>query len=299
MASLQITPLGGNLCSIARESPAPQLIIAFPPHRASTPADSKGAFSALLHGSPEAKAEGEKAEGQHSKLVGRNRSVHEFQKHKVLPQHVEQYKELIAGYYKGIHESEDFHAKLTGSWEIVVGEVDTFVHIFEYEGLTGFEKTKAQIKASHASLLSPISLGHLEFFNHEILPLIQTRTSQLNQEFAFWQCAEPRTDLGGIVELRTYSLKPGALLEWENQWRVGLEARLRSGHSPLGAWFSQLGELHQVHHMWHYATLEERRATREKAWTIDTWSGTVTKTVKLTEKMDANVLRALPFSPMR
>ncbi|SCV67705.1 BQ2448_5316 [Microbotryum intermedium] len=227
---------------------------------------------ALLHGSPEAKAEGEKAEGQHSKLVGRNRSVHEFQKHKVLPQHVEQYRELIAGYYKGIHESEDFHAKLTGSWEIVVGEVDTFVHIFEYEGLNGFEKTKAQIKASHAR--SP-------------------------REFAFWQCAEPRADLGGIVELRTYSLKPGALLEWENQWRVGLEARLRSGHSPLGAWFSQLGELHQVHHMWHYATLEERRATREKAWTIDTWSGTVTKTVKLTEKMDANILRALPFSPMR
>jgi hypothetical protein len=53
--------------------------------------------------------------------------------------------------------------------------------------------------------------------------------------------------------------------------RVGLEARLKSGHQPVGAWFSQLGTLHQVHHMWHYSSLEQRRATREKAWAIDTW----------------------------
>lgn len=46
--------------------------------------------------------------------------------HKVLPQHVEQYKKLIADYYKGIHDSSDFDAKLTGSWEVTVGEVDTF-----------------------------------------------------------------------------------------------------------------------------------------------------------------------------
>lgn len=59
--------------------------------------------------------------------------------------------------------------------------------------------------------------------------------------------------------------------------RVGLEARLASGHSPIGAWFSQIGKLHQVHHMWHYDSLEQRRLTRQKAWEIDTWSGTVSK----------------------
>ena len=58
---------------------------------------------------------------------------------------------------------------------------------------------------------------------------------------------------------------------------MGLEARLQSGHSPVGAWFSQIGKLHQVHHMWHYGSLEERRLARQKAWNIDAWSGTVTK----------------------
>lgn len=46
--------------------------------------------------------------------------------HHVLPQHVEQYKELIAGYYDGIAKSKDFDCRLTGSWEIEVGEIDTF-----------------------------------------------------------------------------------------------------------------------------------------------------------------------------
>ncbi|KAM0746897.1 NIPSNAP-domain-containing protein [Meredithblackwellia eburnea MCA 4105] len=245
-----------------------------------------GAVNALLHGSQEAQ---EEAQQQHSKVVGRGKWIHEFQKHRVLPQHVEQYKALIADYYKGINDSSEFHAKLLGSWEIVVGEVDTFVHIWEYEGLPGFEITKAAVKESK---------GHLEFFNHDILPLVQSRTSQLNQEFNFWQSAPPEVR-GGIYELRTYTLKPGALLEWEHEWRVGLEARLASGHKPVGAWFSQIGKLHQVHHMWHYPSLEERRLTRQKAWEIDTWSGTVSKTVKLTTSMEANVLRGLPFSPTR
>lgn len=46
--------------------------------------------------------------------------------HRVAPQHVELYKQLIEGYYKGIAESPEFDCRLTGSWEIVVGEVDTF-----------------------------------------------------------------------------------------------------------------------------------------------------------------------------
>lgn len=78
--------------------------------------------------------------------------------------------------------------------------------------------------------------GHLQFFNKEILPLIQSRTSQLNSEFKFLPAMGPQ-ERGGVYELRTYDLKPGSLLEWEESWRVGLEARIKAGHSPAGAWF--------------------------------------------------------------
>lgn len=50
-----------------------------------------------------------------------------------------------------------------------------------------------------------------------MLPFLTSRTNQLNQEFAILPTAPPHAD-GGIFELRTYQLKPGTLLEWENTW---------------------------------------------------------------------------------
>jgi NIPSNAP len=68
--------------------------------------------------------------------------------------------------------------------------------------------------------------------------------------------------------------------------------------NPVGAWFSQVGRLHQVHHLWQYAyvrplylrtvknlkhfissDLKTRKDLREKAWELDGWSETVSKVI--------------------
>ena len=70
----------------------------------------------------------------------------------------------------------------------------------------------------------------------------------------------------GVYELRSYRLKvhsfsslsnylnvkPGMLMEWESEWRKGVEAR-KQIIQPLGAWFSQIGDLNMVHHLWFYS----------------------------------------------
>lgn len=61
------------------------------------------------------------------------------------------------------------------------------------------------------------------------------------QEFSFWPTTPPRK-LGGLFELRAYTLHPGNLLEWETHWRKGLEAR-REVMEGVGAWFVQIGDL--------------------------------------------------------
>ncbi len=66
----------------------------------------------------------------------------------------------------------------------------------------------------------------------------KSKPSSLIQEFAFWTTSAPR-EFGGIFELRTYTLAPGNLLEWETHWRKGLACR-RQVMEPVGAWFSQL-----------------------------------------------------------
>jgi NIPSNAP len=116
------------------------------------------------------------------------------------------------------------------------------------------------------------------------------------QEFSFWPTAPPRT-LGGVFELRSYTLHPGNLLEWEQHWRKGLKAR-KEVMEGVGAWFVQIGELNTVHHLWQFADLEERKVRRELSWGIEGWGDTVHKTVPLIQEMKSSVLVPMPWSPV-
>lgn len=116
------------------------------------------------------------------------------------------------------------------------------------------------------------------------------------QEFSFWPTTPPRR-LGGIFELRSYTLHPGNLLEWEAHWRRGLKAR-REVMEGVGAWFVQIGDLNMVHHLWQFANLEERKIRREQSWNIEGWAETVHKTVPLIQNMQSRILVPMPWSPV-
>ncbi|ESK92672.1 nipsnap family protein [Moniliophthora roreri MCA 2997] len=240
----------------------------------------------LLHGSPEAKKAGESEILQHSRLVGRGKYVHGFEVHRVKSDKTKEYKEAAEKYYMGLVEDPRLHVKLTGSWETSVGDQDTFFHILEYENYGGYDNTTQLVRTSE----------HLNSYQ-AMLPYINSRSCQLNQEFAFFPTAPPHAQ-GGIFELRTYQLVPGTLLEWENTWRRGIEAR-RKFVAPVGAWFSQVGRLHQVHHMWQYESLQHRKEVREKAWQVDGWAETVDKTAQLAKTMDSFILHPLSYSPLK
>ncbi|KAJ8523287.1 hypothetical protein ONZ45_g252 [Pleurotus djamor] len=240
----------------------------------------------LLHGSPEAKKAGDLEIQQHSRLVGRGKYIHSFESHRVKPDRLEEYKQAAETYYTGLVADSSLKVKLTGSWETVIGEQDSFVHILEYEHYGGFDKAYKTIQTS----------DHRKAYQ-AMLPYLNSRTSQLTQEFAFFPTAPPH-EQGGIFELRSYQLKPGTLLEWENTWRKGIEAR-KKFVAPVGAWFSQVGRLHQVHHMWQYPSLEKRKEMREEAWQIDGWAETVSKTSQLAKFMDSIILSPLKYSPLK
>ncbi|EMD32643.1 hypothetical protein CERSUDRAFT_58176 [Gelatoporia subvermispora B] len=246
-------------------------------------------MQSLLHGSPEAKAEGDVQVQQHSRIVARGKYIHGFEIHRVQPDAVEKYKKAAEQYYTAIKDDPDLNVKLSGSWEAVVGEQDTFFHILEYENYSGYDKSTKKIRNSDVS-------GHMKAYK-EMIPYLRSRSSQLCQEFAFMPTAPPHTE-GGVFELRTYQLNPGTLLQWEQAWRRGIEAR-RKLLAPVGAWFSQVGRLHQVHHMWQYPDLQTRKEMREQAWKLDGWSETVSKTAEYSMLMDSIILVPLPYSPLK
>ena len=159
------------------------------------------------------------------------------------------------------------------------------VHIWEYERYTGYHNSLNHITQSP---------GFAEF-DSKLKQLIVSKDTSLMQEFSFWPTTAPR-QLGGIFELRSYTLHPGNLLEWEQHWRNGLKAR-REVMEGVGAWFVQIGQLNTVHHLWQFADLEERRVRREMSWGIEGWSDTVHKTVPLIQDMKSRIMVPLPWSP--
>jgi hypothetical protein len=125
-------------------------------------------------------------------------------------------------YYSNARNDPQLGVKLTGSWQVVVGELDTYVHILEYENYGGYDKTNGLVRELEVrySVSSPHTLIMLQQHREAyaaMLPYVTSRSLQLNQEFAFSQLHLPMRQ-GGIFELRTYQLKAGTLLEWETAW---------------------------------------------------------------------------------
>ncbi len=160
------------------------------------------------------------------------------------------------------------------------------VHIWEYQRYHGY----------HESLHSIATHPGFPAFDKKLKSLITSKRTSLMQEFSFWPTTPPR-QLGGVFELRSYTLHPGNLLDWETHWRRGLRAR-REVMEGVGAWFVQIGDLNTVHHLWQFADLEERRTRREKSWMVEGWGDTVHKTVPLIQTMKSRILIPMPWSPV-
>lgn len=219
------------------------------------------------------------------------------------PDKVDEYVELIGGWYPYIAGVPEHKVHLVGSWRTEVGDCDTFgrhptlshtqmwltgsaVHIWEYQRYQGY----------HLSLYATHHHPEYPAYEAKLKTFINSKKTSLMQEFSFWPTTPPR-QLGGLFELRSYTLHPGNLLEWETHWRRGLKAR-REVMEGVGAWFVQIGELNTVHHLWQFADLEERKVRREKSWSIEGWGETVHKTVPLIQTMKSRILVPMPWSPV-
>ncbi|KAJ2428655.1 hypothetical protein GGF47_001239 [Coemansia sp. RSA 2524] len=175
----------------------------------------------------------------------------------------------------------------TVNWETDIGELDTAVHIWEYKGYP----------ALSAAYLTYRSDPEYQRLHRKMLSLLRSRKSQIMLEFQFWP-THPPASKGGLYELRSYMLKSGTLLEWEQNWRIGVECR-KHHEVPMGAWFSQLGDLNQVHHLWQYPDLQVRKEVRESAWSENGWPETVLNTVPLIQKMSSRIMLPMSFSSLK
>lgn len=289
LGSLSTAPVAGNQAATADKEGAGR---------------KAGPLANLIYGTKEGREMDAQIEASFSQVLARGKYVHSIVTHKVKPECVEEYVDLVGTWYPRMANKAENKVHLVGSWRTEVGDCDTFgmspqpsphvsptntpspVHIWEYQRYQGY----------HASLHAIAHHPDYPEFDKKLRSLIHDKNSSLMQEFSFWPTTPPR-HLGGLFELRSYTLHPGNLLEWETHWRRGLAAR-REVMEGVGAWFVQIGDLNTVHHLWQFADLEERKIRREKSWGIEGWADTVHKTVPLIQEMKSRILIPMPWSPV-
>ncbi|PHH69991.1 hypothetical protein CDD80_6325 [Ophiocordyceps camponoti-rufipedis] len=250
------------------------------------PDRKSGPLSNLIYGTKEGREMEAQIQASFSQVLARGKYVHSIVTHEVKNDRVDEYVDLIGGWYPHIANATENKVHLVGSWRTEIGDCDTFVHIWEYQKYAGYHESRYSI-THHPDFIA---------LDTKLKSMIKAKHVSLMQEFSFWPTTPPR-ELGGIFELRSYTLHPGNLLEWETHWRRGLKAR-REVMEGVGAWFVQIGDLNTVHHLWQFANLEERRERREKSWSVEGWSDTVHKTVPLIQTMKSRIMIAMPWSPV-
>ncbi|GBP27000.1 Protein NipSnap [Eumeta japonica] len=260
----------------------------------------------------------------HSRMLSDKEIVFALHTHNIRPDSVDKYLKNYKTSVEFVHsQKSELGCELVGSWTVSVGDMDQALHLWRYVG--GFEKIdKAKILFKESPEYQALEKERGNF--------VRSRHLQYLLKFSFWPDAEPRPSKN-IYEIRSYSrpsfvtpfplpsansllnqisyfypmaintlapplefLKPGTMIEWGNNWARGLSYR-RSQNEAFAGYFSQIGRLYNVHHIWCYKNLQARRETRESTWRNPGWDECVAYTVPLIREMHCRILEPTEFSP--
>lgn len=102
-----------------------------------------------------------------------------------------------------------------------------------------------------------------------------------------------------IYEIRTYRLEVGKLPEYLYLvGEEGLEIQKEYLGNLVGYFYSEIGPLNQIVHIWSYEDLEDRQARRNKLEQDSRWREFIPKIQSLLLEMETKIMRPTEFSPL-
>ena len=205
--------------------------------------------------------------------------------HDAKPDKSDEYIGKYENYSKELIAKTSNKAELVASFRVVVGNQDQFIHIWRYHD--GYK----QASNIHRVMQTDSTLVKL---NKEQMKDLVKRESQFMMSFSFWDHPKPQ-DHKSYYEMRSYVLKPGTMIEWANGWSKGIQHR----DNAVAGFFSQIGQLYTVHHIWRYGDLQARKDVRENAWRRPGWDECVAITVPNIVYLHSRWMAPNEFSPIR
>jgi len=207
----------------------------------------------------------------------------------IRPDSIDKY---LANYEENVNlihsKKSELNCELVGSWTVEVGDLDQALHLWQFTG--GFERV------DHTNTVLSKDEAYQRLLK-ERGNYLRSRHLQYLLAFSYWPPLEKRKG-SNIYEIRSYSLKPGTMIEWGNNWAKAINYR-RNNDEPFAGYFSQIGRLYNVHHIWCYKNLQSRKETRESAWRSPGWDECVAYTVPLIREMHCRILSPTSFSPTK
>ncbi|XP_040580839.1 protein NipSnap [Lepeophtheirus salmonis] len=225
----------------------------------------------------------------HSSLLAPDPEIYELISVSVNPGDWDKYlshSDRIFELIKKVDSSESEHL---ASWTSVIGgEHFNVLHLIKFRG--GFHNVDE----------SRLALKLSKEYQAELrsgLPFLKEQSNTIVKAFNFWP--EPLNREGSnVYDVRSYIVKPGSMYDWANYWSKGMKCRMQVRPDiPYGGFFTQIGQLHTIHHLWCYKDLADRKSCRESTWNQPEWNSVVSNTVPLIKEMSTKILEPLPFSP--
>ncbi|KAL6257182.1 hypothetical protein P5V15_012112 [Pogonomyrmex californicus] len=224
----------------------------------------------------------------HSRMLSDKDIIYALHTQNIRPDSIDKY---LANYEENvnlIHSKSELNCELMASWTVEVGDLDQALHLWQYKG--GYE---------HVDYAQKV-LSEDEDYQRLLKErgnYLRSRHLQYLLAFSYWPPLEKRNG-SNKYEIRSYTLKPGTMIEWGNNWAKAINYR-RNNNEPFAGYFSQIGRLYNVHHIWCYKNLKSRQETRESAWRQPGWDEYVAYTVPLIRKMHSRILSPTSFSPTK
>ncbi|PXX50524.1 NIPSNAP family protein [Aquitalea magnusonii] len=101
-------------------------------------------------------------------------------------------------------------------------------------------------------------------------------------------------------EIRTYRIKTGALpayLKLVEEEGIALQKQYLG--ELVGYFYSEIGPLNQIVHIWAYPGLDERETRRAALAADPAWVAFAPKIQALLEEMESKIMKAAAFSPLQ
>ena len=99
-----------------------------------------------------------------------------------------------------------------------------------------------------------------------------------------------------IYEIRTYRLKTGAVADYIRAVSSeGIEIQKPHLGTLIGYYYSEIGQLNEIVHIWSYSSLDDREKRRTALAADPRWVSFLPKIQCLIETMNNKILKPFPF----